>query len=302
MPFTISGKPVPNDLSQRPNTRFNIVTPEFFNTFGIPIAHGRAFNAQDIAGGVRVAIVNEDFAQKYLAGADPLTQSISMEQLIPGVTKLGPAVDWQIVGVMRNARGVTKEDYPTMLIPFAQIPWPATTIAVRTATDPAPMGKSIAAAIRTVDSVIALRQLETMDQLREEAMEGDRNIMIACMIFATSALLLAMIGIYGVMSFAVAQRSNEISLRIALGADRTRIISLIMKEGALLAGIGLTIGLVGAYLIGRGMQSLLFNIAKIDYPVLVAVSVILLLAALAACLLAARRAASIDPMQALKSQ
>jgi putative ABC transport system permease protein len=302
MPFTITGNPLPNDLSQRPSTNLNMVTPEFFNTFGIPIARGRAFNAQDIAGGTRVAIVNEDFAQKYLVGADPLTQSISMEQLIPGVTKLGAAVDWQIVGVMRNTRGVTKEDSSRMLIPFAQTPWPATTIAVRTATDPAPMGKSIAAAIRTVDSVIALRQLETMDQLREEAMRGDRNIMIACMTFAIAALLLAMIGIYGVMSFAVAQRSNEISLRIALGADRTRIISLIMKEGALLAGIGLTIGLVGAYLIGRGMQSLLFDVGKIDYPVLVAVSIILLVAALAACLLPAQRAANVDPMHALKSQ
>jgi putative ABC transport system permease protein len=302
MPFTITGQPVPNDLSQRPSTHFDIVTPEYFDTFGIPIARGRAFNAQDIASGVRVAVVNEYFAQKYLAGADPLTQSISMEQLIPGVTKLGPAVDWQIVGVMCNARGVTKEDSPTMLIPFAQTPWPATTIAVRTATDPAQMGKSIAAAIRTVDSVIALRQLETMDQLRKEAMLGDRNIMIACMTFATAALLLAMIGIYGVMSFAVVQRSNEISLRIALGADRARIVSMIMKEGALLAVVGLAIGLVGAIFIERGMQGLLFDVAKIDYLVLVAVSAILLLAALVACLLPAKRAAAADPMHALKSQ
>ena len=302
MPFTVTGKPVPNDLSQRLNTRLNIVTPEFFNTFGITIARGRAFNAQDIPAGVRVAIVNEDFVQKYLAGVDPLTQSISMEQLIPGVTNLGPAVDWQIVGVMRNARGVTKEDYPTMLIPFAQILWPTTTIAVRTATDPAPMEKSIAAAIRTVDSVIALRQLETMDQLRKEAMMGYRDIMIGCMTFAAAALLLAMIGIYGVMSFAVAQHSNEISLRIALGADRARIISLIMKEGVLLAGIGLTTGLVGAYLIGRGMQSLLFDVPTIDYPVLIAVSALLMLGALVACLLPAKRAAAVDPMQTLKSQ
>jgi putative ABC transport system permease protein len=164
------------------------------------------------------------------------------------------------------------------------------------------MGKSIAAAVRTVDSVIALRQLETMDQLRKEALMGDRNVMIACMTFATAALLLAMIGIYGVMSFAVAQRSNEISLRIALGADRARIISLILKEGALLAGIGLTIGLVGAYLIGRGMRSLLFDVAKIDYPVLVMVSALLLMGALVACLLPAKRAAAMDPTQALKSQ
>jgi ABC-type lipoprotein release transport system permease subunit len=225
-----------------------------------------------------------------------------MEQLIPGVTKLGPAVDWRIVGVVRNALGIMKENSPTMLIPFAQTPWPTTIIAVRTATDPASMANSVTAAVHAVDPVIALRQLETMDQLREESTRGERNIMVACIIFAAAALLLAMIGIYGVMSFAVAQRSNEISLRIALGADRSRIIALIMKEGALLAGIGLAMGLIGAYAIGRVMQSLLFDVAKIDYPVLTAVSALLLLAALTACLLPAKRAADTDPMQALKSQ
>jgi putative ABC transport system permease protein len=302
MPFTVAGKPEPSDRSQRPSARLNLVTPEFFSTFGIPVARGRAFDAQDISGGVRVAMVNEDFAKRYLAGADPLKQEISMEQLIPGVARLGPAVGWRIVGVSRNVRGLEKEDHPEILIPFAQIPWPVTTIAVRTATDPAAISKSVASAVHSVDSVIALRQMETMDQLREHSTTGDRNIMIACMIFAGAALLLAMIGIYGVMSFAVAQRSNEISVRLALGADRGRIISLILKEGVLLACIGLAVGLCGAYFIGRGMQSVLFDVAKIDYPVLAAVSLLLLLAALAACFLPAKRAASVDPMNALKSQ
>ncbi|HEY2859118.1 MAG TPA: FtsX-like permease family protein, partial [Terracidiphilus sp.] len=126
--------------------------------------------------------------------------------------------------------------------------------------------------------------------------------MCACMIFAGAALLLAMIGIFGVMSFAVAQRSNEISVRLALGADRGRIISLILKEGALLAGIGLAVGLCGAYFIGRGMRSVLFDVAKIDYPVLAAVSLVLLLAAVAACCLPAVRAARVDPVTALKAQ
>lgn len=302
MPFTIAGKPAPSDLSKRSSTGLDLVTPEFFSTFGISLVRGRAFDVHDIAGGVRVAIVNEDFVRKYLSGADPLTQRISMEQLIPGVTQLGPAVDWQIVGVIRNVRGVAKEDSPALFIPFAQIPWPTTMIAVRTSTDPAPMAKSIAAAVRSVDSVIVPQQLETIDQLLEDSIRGDRNIMIACLIFAGTALLLAMIGIYGVMSFVVAQRSSEISLRIALGANRARIIALIMKEGTMLASIGLVVGLAGAYLIGRGMQSVLYDVAKIDYPVLAAVSVLLLLAAFAACLLPARRAASVDPIQALKSQ
>lgn len=302
MPFTIAGKPEPGDRSQRPGARLNLVTSEFFSTFGIPVVRGRVFDAQDLAGGVRVAIVNEDFARKYLAGTDPLRQEISMEQLIPGVARLGPAVDWQIVGVTRNVRGLQKEDSPEILVPFAQIPWPVTTIAVRTATDPAAISRSVASAVHSVDPVIALREMETMDQLREDSTMGDRNIMIACMIFAGAALLLAMIGIYGVMSFAVAQRSSEISVRLALGADRQRIISLILKEGAWLACFGLAVGLCGACFIGRGMRSVLFDVADTDYPVLAAVSLLLLLAALAACFLPAKRAAGVDPMHALKSQ
>ncbi|HEY2859982.1 MAG TPA: ABC transporter permease, partial [Terracidiphilus sp.] len=182
MPFTILGKPAPSDLSQRPVAGVNLIAPEYFGTFGIPIVRGRSFNAQDIAGGVRVAIVNEDFVKRHLAGGDALKQAISMEQITPG--SLGPAVQWRIVGVSRNVRGLQKEDFSEILIPFAQIPWPVTTIAVRTATDPAPMSKSVAAAVHSVDSVIALRQMETMDQLRGESITGDRNIMCACMIFA----------------------------------------------------------------------------------------------------------------------
>jgi putative ABC transport system permease protein len=302
MPFTIAGRPVPGDPSQRLTARVNLVTPEFFSTFGIPIMRGRAFDAQDIAAGVRVAIVNEDFVKRYLAGTNALQQEISMEQLIPGVTRLGPAVPWRIIGVSQNVRGLEKEDFPEILIPFAQVPWPVTTISVRTATNPAGLSKSVASAVHSVDSVVALREMETMDDLRQHSLTGDRNIMVACMIFAGAALMLAMIGIYGVMSFAVVQRSNEISVRIALGADRRQIVFLILKEAALLACLGLVVGLCGAYVIGRGMQSVLFDVAKIDFPVLAAVSILLLLAALTACFLPAVKAANLDPINALKAQ
>lgn len=301
MAFTVEGKPEPSDRSQRPNASLNLVTPEYFSAFGIPVEHGRAFDEGDRADGVRVAIVNEKFAKTYLAAADPLKQKISMEQLIPGVAALGPAVDWNIVGITRDIRGLQKEDSPEILIPFAQIPWPVTTIAVRTAIDPAAVSKNVASAVHSVDPVIALREMETMDQSRQQATRGTRDAMIACMVFAGAALLLAMLGIYGVMSFAVAQRSTEISVRLALGAERGRIISMILKEGALLACIGLTVGLCGTYFIGRFMRSVLFDVAKIDYPLLAGVSVLLMLAALAACLLPAKRAASVNPVHALKS-
>src|ERR1039458_2747962 len=156
MPFTIVGKPVA-DPSARPGAGFQMVTPGFFQTFAIQMAKGRAFTDQDTASSVRVAIVNETFVNRYLSGVDPLTQRILVEQLIPGVTKLGPPLEWQIVGVYRDVRApeiLKDSDYPEIDVPFYQSPWPQAAMAVRTNGDPAAMQKSVAAAIRAVDPTL----------------------------------------------------------------------------------------------------------------------------------------------------
>jgi putative ABC transport system permease protein len=303
MPFTIVGKPAFNDPSMRPNTGFGMVTPDFFKTFGVRIVNGRAFTDQDTASSVKVAVVNEDFVKKYFKGADPLQQRVSVEQLIPGVTKLGPPVEWQIVGVYHNVRSRgLREDRPEMEIPFWQIPWSGAGIGVRTVNDPATMVKSIAAAVHSVDPEIALAEPRSMDEVRDLVLSNDRFTLILFVSFAVVALLLAALGVYGVMSFSVAQRSHEIALRMALGANRTRVVTLIVREGLVLAGIGLTLGLIGAYFVGRGMQSTLFEIGKLDFSVFVSVALLLLLAAVIACLIPARRAASVEPMQALRAE
>jgi putative ABC transport system permease protein len=303
MPFTIVGKPAFNDPSMRPNTGFGMVTPDFFKTFGVRIVNGRAFTDQDTASGVKVAVVNEDFVKKYFKGADPLQQRVSVEQLIPGVTKLGPPVEWQIVGVYHNVRSRgLREDRPEMEIPFWQIPWSGAGIGVRTVNDPATMVKSIAAAVHSVDPEIALAEPRSMDEVRDLVLSNDRFTLILFVSFAVVALLLAALGVYGVMSFSVAQRSHEIALRMALGANRTRVVTLIVREGLVLAGIGLTLGLIGAYFVGRGMQSTLFEIGKLDFSVFLSVALLLLLAAVIACLIPARRAASVEPMQALRAE
>jgi putative ABC transport system permease protein len=303
MPFTIVGKPAFNDPSMRPNTGFGMVTPDFFKTFGVRIVNGRSFTDQDTASSVKVAVVNEDFVKKYFKGADPLQQRVSVEQLIPGVTKLGPPVEWQIVGVYHNVRSRGfREDRPEMEIPFWQTPWSGAGIGVRTVNDPATMVKSIAAAVHSVDPEIALAQPRSMDEVRDLVLSNDRFTLVLFVSFAAVALLLAALGVYGVMSFSVAQRSHEIALRMALGANRGRVVALVVREGLVLACIGLTVGLIGAYFVGRGMQSTLYGIGKLDLSVFASVALLLLFAAVIACLVPARRAASIEPMQALRAE
>jgi ABC-type antimicrobial peptide transport system permease subunit len=164
------------------------------------------------------------------------------------------------------------------------------------------MTKSIAAAVHAVDPQIALAQPRTMDQVHDEVMSSDRFTVILFVTFAAVALLLAALGIYGVMAFSVAQRSHEIALRMALGATRNRVIGMVVREGILLALIGSALGLVGAYFVGRAMRSILYGVGVLDFTAFAAVGLVLLIAALLACYLPARRAASVHPMQVLRTE
>jgi ABC-type antimicrobial peptide transport system permease subunit len=189
-----------------------------------------------------------------------------------------------------------------MLIPFWQIPWPSAGFGVRTAEEPLAMQKSIAAAVHSVDPEIALAQPETLDQIRSDTMASERFTLILFGSFAAVALFLAVLGIYGVMAFSVAQRSHEIALRMALGATRGRVVRLVVREGVILATIGLALGLVGSYFVGRAMQSMLFGVHPLDLAAFSAVGLVLMGAALLASYLPARRAASIHPMQVLRTE
>jgi len=303
MPFTIVGKPV-SDPSQRPGAGFGQVTPEYFKTLGIEILKGRAFTAQDTASSVRVAIVNDTFVKRFFKGVDPLTQRLSIEQLIPGVTKLGPAVEWQVVGVSKFVRngGPRDGDFPEIDVPYAQSPWPSGGVQIRTAGDPEAMQKSVTAVVQSLDPDLPIANVKTMDQVIHDSLRGDRFNTLLFGTFAVLALLLAALGIYGVMSFIVAQRTHEIGLRMALGAGTSRVLKDVLKEGLLTASIGLVLGIGGAYLVGRAMQGMWFGVGAIDLVALSTVTATLLLAALVACLIPARRASAVDPMVALRQE
>ncbi|HUB82810.1 MAG TPA: ABC transporter permease [Bryobacteraceae bacterium] len=300
MPFTIAGHPVA-DASARPVSGFQMVTPGYFRTFGIRTVRGREIDGRDLPGSPRVAMVDETFVRRYLKDVDPLKQRVVIEELIPGVTRLGPPVEWQIVGVFHTVlNGSRPSGFPTVYVPFWQSPWPSAGLAVRTAGDPGGMTKSIGAAIRSIDPDLPMAGTATMEKVVSDSHAGDAFPTLLMASFASVALLLAILGIYGVMAFLVAQRTHEIGLRIALGAGRFDVLRMVLGEGVRLSGMGLLIGVAGAYLVGRAMQNLLYGVTALDLTAFACVAVVLAGSALLACCVPAKRAAWVDPVVALR--
>jgi putative ABC transport system permease protein len=300
MPFSVVGKPVA-DFSQRHAAPFQSVTAEYFKTFGIQVLQGRVFANEDTATSPRVAMVNQQFVKEYLKDLDPLKQRLAIEQIIPGVPKLGPLVEWQIVGVFHDVRSFgPRNEVPEIDVPFAQSLLPTVTIGIRTATAPAALMETVQSTVHSLDPDVALANFSTMEVVKDKLFVGDRFTMLLYGSFALLALVLAAVGIYGVLAFVVSQRTHEIGLRIALGAGRNDVTSLIVKEGSVLGLLGLAAGIIGAAFVGRAMQSTLYGVEAFDFTVVAIVGTILLVTAIVASYVPARRAASIDPMKVLR--
>jgi putative ABC transport system permease protein len=306
--FTIAGRPSDesdNNIEKEPQTIFMPVTPGFYQTYGVHLTRGRYLDARDRAGAPRVAMVSESFARQYLPGLDPLTQRVRIAELLPERNPpFGAPVEWQIVGVFHD---IQYQSHPTtgsaeVDVPFDQSPWAYTTIGVRTNGNPAAVTSSIAAAVRSVNADYPITRVRTMDQVVSESLVTDRFTALVFGNFAGLALLLAAIGIYGVMTFSVAQRNHEIGIRIALGAGRPQVLKLVVGEGMRAALIGMAIGLPGAYLVGKTLKSLLYNVGALDVRALIGVAIVLLASALVACYVPARRATKIDPLAALRQE
>lgn len=301
MPFRITGLANPEvHLS----ASVQQVSPDYFKTFGIHITKGRTFTDQDDASSVKVAVVSQRFVDQYLAGVDPLRQRILMQQFIPGVTKLGPAVEWQIVGVFHTVRsfGLREEDGAELDIPFWQSPWDSTSVGIRTTEGPVSAIRSVAAAVHSVDPQIALAEPRTMTQARDDVLSSDRFTMILFVGFSVLALLFSAIGIYGVMNFFVSQRSHELAIRTALGASRTRTIAFVLKEGAILTILGVAGGSIAALMISRALHSVIFGVGTVDVADLAVVGLLMALTAAVASYVPARKAAKLNPMEALRGE
>jgi len=298
--FRIAGQPV-NDSNQ-PVADFEIVTPSYFNTFGIRLVQGRLFNDSDSASSAPVVMVSENFVKRYLPDTDPMAQRLVFPRVVAN-QKDGPRIEWQIVGVFRdvhNVNSLTDSAQPEAYVSFWQNPWPNVGLAVRTALDPGLVAKNVRAAVVTLQPTHSLSHIDTIEKRVDDQFRSGRFGMALFGGFAALALVLAALGIYGVMAFAVAQRRHEIGLRMALGAQREQVLQLILTSGMKLALVGIGVGLVGVYALGRLMRSTLYGIQTVDLTSFVAVSLFLLAAAVVSSFIPARRAAKVDPIVALR--
>lgn len=288
--------------SERPSSSFQMVTAEYVDALGIQMTKGRSINEHDTETSPFVAMVNEEFVTRFLPGVDPLTQRVSIEEIVVGA-RLGAPREYQIVGVFKNVRGAgMREEFPEVSVPFWQNPWPYTSMVVRTEGDPRSVITSVASAINSVDPDLPLAGVRTIDEIVSEALAIDRFSMVLFASFGFLGLVLAGVGIYGVMAFGVAQRTQEFGVRMALGARRSHVLKLVMKEGTIVAVIGAAIGLGGAYLVGRAMQSTLYGVGAMDGLAIGGTAVLLLIVAGLACLIPALRASRVEPMVALRDE
>jgi putative ABC transport system permease protein len=303
-PFAVAGESAPDgDSSKWPKAGIGAVTPDFFKTFGIQMMRGRAFTEHDSPSNLKVAIVNEEFVRRFLNGNDPLRAHVWLQQSAEDERIPATPTEWQIVGVSHDTLSKSmREHIAQIYIPFWQSPSSDPVIAVRTAVDPDSTIKSIGAAVHSVDSSAILARPRTMEEIRNQVLASDRFSMILFVSFGAIATLLATLGVYGLISFSVASRRSEIAVRMALGANRLNLVALVVRQGLSLAVTGLTLGLGGAYLLNQGMRNALFGIGRIDFAVLGGVALLLLIAALLACVAPAGRAASVEPMQALRTE
>ena len=298
--FSIVGQPPFANPAERPGAGLQMITPDYADTLGIQITKGRNFNEQDTATSTRVAIVNEFLANRFFSGTDPIGQRLLFNEVIPGKQR-GDPIEWQIVGVFHDTRAAnSREDYAEINVPFAQSPWPQSAMVVKTEGDPKSAIKSITAAVNSVDPDLPLAGVKTLEELIDEAFAIDRFTVVLFSCFGVLGLLLAAVGIYGVMAFAVGQRTHEFGIRMALGAERSRVINLVLREGTILAVCGAAIGLIGAYFVGKAMQSTLYGVGAFDAYAFGGVSLLLLIAALLACLVPAWRASRVEPLEALR--
>jgi len=282
-------QPQPNEDTEL-NT--NVIGLNYFNTMGIPLVAGRDFNAQDREGSPLVVIVNEELARRYYGG-----------NAVGKRMRIGSGSSFrEIIGVARTAsyRNLREQPLPFIYIPLGQEYQSGMTLMVRTAGDPVSLVGPLRSEMRALNKDVSVFSVQTMAERIGAQLAADRMIAVLLSIFGGGALLLAAIGIYGVIGYSVAQRTHEIGIRIALGAERRDILKLIVGQGMVLIAIGAGIGLALAFAATRVLKSLLFGISATD-PLTFTVVVILLMAvALLACYLPARRATKVDPLEALR--
>ncbi|MGH9792700.1 MAG: ABC transporter permease [Candidatus Acidiferrales bacterium] len=288
--FRVEGRPEPK-IGERVVAWFRAATPDYFRTMGIPLRRGRLFTEADSASAPLVLLANESFVKKHFAGEDPLGK------------RIGSPERWrQIIGVVGNVRnfGLDREEPPAVYLPHAQLSTRFMTLVLRTERDPLAVTANLRGVVREIDPDVALANVSTMEQAVQASMAGRRWTMTLLGAFASLAMLLAAIGLYGVMAYSVGQRTQEIGIRVALGAQRADVLRMVLGDGMKLWIAGMVVGVAGAFVATRWLASLLFGIAATDPLTFVLAPALLAAVAVLATVIPARRAMRVDPMVALR--
>jgi putative ABC transport system permease protein len=310
LPFSIIGKPPAKGNDYNGDEQYRFASPHYFRVFRIPLLRGRVFAETDVGNSTRVVIINEALARKYWPKEDPVGQVIIIGK------GLGPQFEdppRQIIGIVGTVRetGLSDKDVGVMYIPQSQVPEGLTTLAngviplswmIRTEPDPMTLRVAIEREFHSVDGLMPVAHERLMDQVIGESVSRQNFTMLLLSIFAAIALLLATIGIYGLMSYSVEQRTQELGIRLALGAGRPDVLRLILRQGLKLSSAGVVLGLAIAYGLTRVLASLLFGVKASDPFTFAAVAVILTMIAIAATFFPARQAAAVEPADALRYQ
>ena len=300
--YSVDGR-VATDRANRRLAFFKIVSPSYMNALGIKLRAGRLLSDADRAGAPPVAVINETLATREFTGEEPIGRHILVREIVAGRTELGREIAWEIVGVIADEKitGLGDEVIAGMYVSNEQSPTYGVSLIVQAAVPPESLQKAIRSAVDRVNRNQALSDVRTLDQIVAQSMLGNRVVNALLMAFAAMALVLAAVGIYGVLSYTAAQRTHEMGIRVALGAGTSDLRKLIFREGMRLAAIGLAIGLAGAVVATRLLSSMLYGVGARDPLTIAVVAAVLTGVAGLACYVPARRITRVDPIKALRS-
>ena len=298
--FEIEGR-VATAETRSLSANFEPVGPDYFVTVGTPVISGRSFTPQDNQDHPGVAIVNETFVRQYFAGENPIGRRMKPSPP-PRIWRNERFTSFEIVGVVRDVKsaGLQAAAEPTYYLPATQAPLSDMTVLVRTTSEPTAIVPSLRQAVAAVDPNQPISNISTMEKIVSDSIARPRLNMLLMGLFGALALILAAVGIYGLLSYAVTQRTQEMGIRMALGAQVSDVLKLVLRQGITLALIGEAIGLLGALALTRVIRRLLFGVTPTDASIFIAVIGVLTTIAFLACYLPARRAAKVDPLIALR--
>jgi predicted permease len=296
--FDVAGRPAPPPNAE-PRAQVRVVSAGYFATVGIPLMRGRTFDAGDKPGTPRAMVVSEEIGRRYFPGEDPIGKHLEF-----GWTKDGEKLSGDIVGVVGDVRqrGLTDKPTPHVYVAWEQWPLDEVTVVMRSRGDPALALQDARAAVMSLDRDLPIYDAFTLETMINRTLGQPKFYVLLLSIFAALAVVLAVVGIYGVMAYTVQQRTREIGIRIALGATGQRVVGMVVGRGLVLAALGVALGTAGAYALTRVLSSLLFGVSARDPMTFAAVATLLAAVAVVASWLPARRAARVDPLSAMRAE